>query len=107
MSRFYKISGGVFLLLLFLFPQAQKGWHDFEHRHDTHCYATAEIHLHQLEHVCEICDISIAVGIKSSFVNYDIVLNSIQFSFSDGVVKSFPASFWQSLPPRAPPVFVS
>jgi hypothetical protein len=107
MSRILKMSGGALLLLLFLFPQAQKGWHDFEHRHDTHCYATAEIHLHQLEHVCEICDISIAVGIKSSFIIYDIVLNSIQLSFSDGLVKTYPANFWRLLPPRAPPVFVS
>ena len=107
MSRVLKMSGGALLLLLFLFPQAQKGWHDFEHRHDTHCDATAEVHLHQLEHVCNFCDISIAVGIKSSFINFTIVLDSIQFSFSDGVVKTFPSSFWQSLPPRAPPAFVA
>ena len=94
MSRVLKMSGGALLLLLFLFPQVQKGWHDFEHRHDSHCDATAEVHLHQLEHVCSMCDFSIAVGIENSITNYEIFLSALRFSFSNSFTKSIPLAFW-------------
>jgi len=106
MSGILKFSGGIALLLLFLFPQAQKGWHDFEHRHDFHC-ESSDVHLHQLEHVCEVCDITVVVGLENKFINYDIFLNAIRIAFSNGNAITFPVCFWQSLPSRAPPVFLS
>ncbi|MDQ3051362.1 MAG: hypothetical protein M3Q95_10795 [Bacteroidota bacterium] len=102
-----KFPAGIFLILLFLFPQVQKGWHDFEHRHDTHCDATAEVHFHELHHVCDLCDISVGVGFESAFGNPDIFLNTISFSFSEGAAIIAPDCYWKSLPPRAPPVSFS
>jgi len=43
-----------FLLILFLFPQIEKGFHDFQHRNDFHCKAY-EHHLHQQSHTCSLC----------------------------------------------------
>jgi len=106
MSGILKKSYGALLLFLFLFPQIQKGLHDFEHRHDSHCDATTEQHLHQLEHLCQLCDFSLVVSTENSFVSDDIILSSTLFQFSDECDKSIPVNFWQPLPPRAPPVFV-
>jgi len=104
MSRMFKMYSGVLFLLLFLFPQVQKGLHDFEHRHDVHCDATSELHLHQLEHVCKLCDFSISVGVENAIINYDLFLNEVSFLFSQGNSQLTFIASWKQLPARAPPV---
>jgi hypothetical protein len=45
----------IFTLLIFLFPLAEKGVHDYSHINDTHCISSDK-HFHSEEHHCEICD---------------------------------------------------
>ena len=95
---------GIFFLVLFLYPQVQKGFHDFEHRNDSHCNAITETHLHQQEHVCSLCDFSIAVNIPGFDNDPYVFLNIISFQFGEALFPHTFSIFWKSLPPRAPPV---
>ena len=107
MSKIIKNFLAPFLLVLFLFPQIQKGIHDFEHRHDTHCDAKAEKHFHTLEHVCSICNFSIPVSIEflTFYFNKLITFNEIVFQIPVG--NNIIADCFYKIPPRAPPVFFS
>src|SRR3990170_706017 len=48
----------VFTLLVFLFPMAEKGIHEFSHIRDVHCNS-ADKHFHSAKHHCDICDFTI------------------------------------------------
>ncbi len=107
MLRKLKVHGSFLFLFLFLAPQVQKGLHDFEHRNDTHCDATSEIHLHQLEHVCDFCDFSLAIGSDDTFFvadNYQAVLALVHNST---YLHFFTNTLWSAIPSRGPPVFYS
>lgn len=104
MLRRYNIFISLLLLAVFCYPLVQIEVHAFEHRNDTHCDATAEVHLHELEHVCSICDFSVSFseGAVATYFNVIEVINSgTWFTASVPVV---PSTAWPFLPPRAPPV---
>lgn len=62
------------MLLLFLFPLAEKGIHDFSHINDTHCISSDK-HFHSPEHHCEICDFTNDFNALPSFNHTDILLS--------------------------------
>ncbi len=94
------------LLFLFLFPFAEKEMHAWEHRNDEHCDSPNEKHFHEMEHNCDICDLSAPETLASNTDDPAIIAYvAIPFSFS------FSADFFSSDPllqlsPRAPP-FIS
>ncbi len=106
MNQIVKTSFAWLLLALFLFPQVQKGMHDFEHRHDTHCDAKAEQHLHPLEHVCSICDFSVPVSTEFTYFQIRDFTFFTTVSYFEPQNSVVPSNSWQQIPPRAPPVLV-
>ncbi len=107
MSKIVKNYFAPILLALFLFPQVQKGMHDFEHRHGTHCDAKAVKHFHTLEHVCSICDFSVPVSTEFLTFCFNSLITVNEINFQIPVEKSINANFHYQVPPRAPPVFFS
>ena len=107
MSHFIRKYCSYLFLFLFLFPQVQKGVHDFEHRHDSHCDAKAEQHLHPLEHVCSLCDFSVPISVALTNTHFDFFIEVYLVPFVIQPFKLASASFWPQLPPRAPPVLFS
>lgn len=95
------------LLLLFLFPQVQKGVHDFSHRHDTHCDAKAEKHFHTFEHVCSLCDFSVPVSTEFQTFHFSLFEKISENHYRIPHVELIISDCFLQLPPRAPPVFVS
>lgn len=104
MIRSYKKYVGVFLFFLFVFPSIQQGIHGFEHRHDFHCDAKTEKHLHEQEHHCDVCDYSIPVSNCASFGNITFVLSYTPNYYKD--FRSTPIFFNGDfrVPARAPPL---
>ena len=79
---------GVFLLLLFIFPQAEKVLHDYKHRNDFHC-STTDRHFHFPEHHCQICDYIPVASDKLNFYNQvpvDAKYITVFFSFYENSV---------------------
>lgn len=107
MNQIVKTSFAWLLLALFMFPQVQKGMHDFEHRHDTHCDAKAEQHLHPLEHVCSICDFSVPVSTEFLTFYFSKLITVCEVIHQIPVDDCIVSDFKYQLPPRAPPVFFS
>ncbi|HNP47368.1 MAG TPA: hypothetical protein PKL85_00965 [Bacteroidia bacterium] len=61
----------VFFLLLFLFPTATEIVHQYEHCNDFHCTEKSNVHLHQLEHHCFICDLVPVTADQSILLTFD------------------------------------
>lgn len=105
MSKFCTKIASVCLLFLFLFPQVQKGLHDFSHRNDSHCAATTEQHLHSLEHVCFICDFSVPVSdFTSVYCIQPEIINVLYEGFFNGDSEFF-NDFKFQIDLRGPPFF--
>ena len=56
MRHHVKQAIALFFLLASLFPLAEKTLHELSHAGDSHCDSFSQVHLHQEEHHCEICD---------------------------------------------------
>ena len=93
----------LFLLFLFIFPLIEKEVHDFECTTDVHCTAS-EIHFHNLEHHCDICDFTItdSNGIPSTDVSF--VISAQNFSYSELISRLSIPHVHSNLPSRAPPI---
>ena len=102
-----KTFTGFLFLFLFLFPQVQKGLHDYEHRFDQHCNATAEVHLHSLEHVCDFCDFTISIGFQNDFSFNTEVIQTVSDYYFQFPVNFHSCSTVSLIPARAPPVLVA
>ncbi len=79
-----------FLLLLFLFPLAEKEFHALEHGGDEHCAEHELMHLHEKEHDCTICDYTFEKTAEFSFVSFQIHFTT--FFTSPIVYRSYLAS---------------
>mgnify|MGYP001595641217 CR=1 FL=1 len=94
----------LFLLLLFLFPQVEKGLHDFSHREDAHCSSKTEKHIHKVEHSCFICDFNIPVSNIPTEQKYDIVLAVNTAYYSEYTESASLSDVDYRFSPRAPPL---
>lgn len=56
MSRYAKSAIGLFFLFASVFPLVEKTLHEISHAEDDHCDSFSQVHLHQEEHHCDICD---------------------------------------------------
>lgn len=68
-----KKAGAIFFLLLFLFPFAEKGIHDFLHEDVIQC-THADKHFHSAEHHCELCDFTGNFNVLPSFNHSGLLL---------------------------------
>ena len=91
------------LLVVFLFPLAEKGIHAFEHEEEEHCATYEDIHLHEKHHDCHICDYNLEPAQKTS-IDFKLVNSSkslkIDFLFESILIET--SLYYFSL--RAPPV---
>ncbi|OFY86496.1 MAG: hypothetical protein A3F72_15025 [Bacteroidetes bacterium RIFCSPLOWO2_12_FULL_35_15] len=95
----------VFILLVFLFPLAEKGIHDFSHINETHCISSDK-HFHSPEHHCEICDFTNDFNGLPSFHHSDLLISKpadLDFFFTQNNILLQEKHF-HSL--RAPPSLV-
>ncbi|MBA3705175.1 MAG: hypothetical protein H0W84_04565 [Bacteroidetes bacterium] len=93
----------VLLLLLFLFPLAEKELHAYEYKNEFHCSATDK-HLHELEHTCSICEFTITNVNSFSATNYQFLISVQQFLFAPFAESLNTPKAFQDLTARAPPV---
>jgi hypothetical protein len=93
----------LFLLFLFLFPQLEKGIHDWHHGNDNHCKTKQEYHFHEEEHSCSLCDYSIPL-IKNSIIEQFNIITRVYTPYNFTYTEHFTFSDTGTLlPPRAPP----
>ncbi len=95
----------IFTLLVFLFPLAEKGIHDYHHINDKHC-ASVDKHLHTSEHHCEICDFTNNINGLPSYNEANLLLSEtavLDFYFPENILLILQKHF-HSL--RAPPSLV-
>lgn len=90
------------LLFFFLFPMVEKEFHAFEHSTDEHCIAN-EKHFHDLEHHCDICDLTITDSNTPANTDYPII-NSVHQFFELFNESTHINTAFQHLPSRAPPL---
>lgn len=94
----------LFFLLLFLFPQVEKGIHDFTHGTGSHCKELS-LHFCEKEHSCTLCDYQITPAIKSIVpfsTSFPIVEKEITFIIPITIFLSQELKY--NLPSRAPPI---
>ena len=95
----------ILLVFLFLSPQLEKGVHDYLQRNDFHC-STTDIHFHNTEHHCGICDYVFPFSSGQSFQDYSLKNQKIASKkinlYSETVYTTSPSYFFSL---RAPPVF--
>lgn len=91
------------LLFLFLFPLIEKEVHTFECDTDVHCTAS-EIHFHNLEHHCGICDFTITDSNTPANTDYPLINSVHLFVFQLFNESTHINTAFQHLPSRAPPI---
>ncbi|MGP8216385.1 MAG: hypothetical protein ACLQQ4_12520 [Bacteroidia bacterium] len=94
----------LFLLVLFLFPQVEKGIHVFQHHRESEPSVENVLHFNHAEHPCPICDYSFAIPHQAAPCKCDVYV----------FVKSADyATYFAAVPfididgqfsPRAPPI---
>ncbi len=105
MSGRFKHISAIVMLFLFLYPQVQKGMHDFGHQNDFHCSSTAA-HFHQAEHDCSLCDFNILPGTNVDQSTPSIQPGTSRFLYFPPVVSFLFSSFLQLTGSRAPPFLI-
>ena len=93
----------LFFLFLFLFPLVEKEVHALQHNMDVHCTAS-DIHLHQLEHHCAICDFTVTDSNTPASSSYQLIIAVSQLAFKPFIASIYIPDAFQDLPSRAPPV---
>lgn len=91
------------LLVLFLFPMAEKQVHAFEHITDSHC-TTNDKHFHESEHHCDICDFTITDSNSPTNNIYHFIISVNPFSFQALTASAHLQKPFHNLPSRAPPI---
>ena len=104
MKRSIKKYLSLFLLLTFLYPFAEKGIHDFEHRNDFHCSTKADKHIHSQEHNCSVCDYNSPASGAEVKVFGELSLPFASFSYPHSGQAHLSLLLKYSLPSRAPPL---
>jgi hypothetical protein len=92
-----------FFLLLFLFPQAEKQIHAFQHKNDTHC-STTDKHFHNPEHNCSICDFTATDSNAISENDFSFTISGSQFLYEPFIENVNSVKTFHHLPSRAPPL---
>ena len=92
-----------FFLFLFLFPVIEKEMHSFECDTDVHCTAS-EIHFHNLEHHCGICDFTVTDSNTPANTDYQLINQVHLFLFQQFNESTHINTAFQHLPSRAPPL---
>jgi hypothetical protein len=103
MKSFLKKYGSLFLLLLFLFPLAEKEFHALEHKDDFHC-TSLEKHYHNYEHHCDICNYTLIKHSSVPFSAFEFTLSNQAFSFIPYKAEQLVTKACIYSPSRAPPV---
>ena len=93
----------LFLLVVFLFPMAEKELHSLEHRNDTHCSSTQK-HFHQNEHHCFICDYITPHNNGASVTIKECTIDTSVFEYTLKTDSFFSRQQKAHLPSRAPPI---
>lgn len=104
MQQIFRKYCSLLLLFLFLFPQIEKGIHDWHHQQDEHCTVKDETHFHKEQHSCVLCDYEAPVSneVIETFITVHLTVNSTYYvPYSEQGTHLTPA---YQLPPRAPPV---
>ena len=81
---------------------AEKQAHAFEHSADKHCTASDK-HFHELEHHCDICDITLTEANRPADGGYRFIVSVQHVSFSTQLENVYISGAFQHLPARAPP----
>lgn len=55
--RFFKPISSLFLALLLALPPVLKSVHEWSHIEENHCHDASSLHLHSIQHHCDICDV--------------------------------------------------
>lgn len=92
----------LFLLLLFLFPIAEKQVHALQHLDDIHCTATDK-HFHEQEHHCDICDLTLTDVSTPPVAEYRFTIAVQQYLFTIPTESVFHPAAFKDIPSRAPP----
>lgn len=78
MHRLAKSAISLFFLLALLYPLTEKTLHELSHANDEFCDDFSQVHLHQEEHHCEVCDfvpekfmIGVAVNLENMVYSID------------------------------------
>ncbi len=82
MTNIFKSIVAFFLLVIFLFPNVERGLHGYSHKDDTHCTSTTEKHFHTQEHDCSICDFIINISDTPIKSNYSFVAQTFNLVFA-------------------------
>ncbi len=82
MTNIFKSIVAFFLLVIFLFPLVERGFHDYSHKDDSHCTTTTEKHFHAEEHDCSICDFTINISDSPFRQHYSFVAEIFYFVYS-------------------------
>jgi len=104
MQKLKKILSVCFLLL-FIFPFAEKGIHDYFHVDASQC-THADKHFHASEHHCELCDFTNNFNVLPSFDHNNLLHNEpapSRFTFAENNILLYQKEFHFL---RAPPSLV-
>lgn len=101
--RFFRLISSLFLALLLALPPVLKSVHEWAHIEENHCHDISTLHLHSVQHHCNICDVF--TGQVFVFLSEEIqknILQEFQFKLPDysGFThrKSFSAAFLRGPP---------
>ncbi|HXP51752.1 MAG TPA: hypothetical protein VN922_17480 [Bacteroidia bacterium] len=72
MKKKYKIFFSYLLLLLFVFPQVEKGIHVFQHDREFYTDRGIGIHFDHHEHACPICDYNFSIPHQPEQCKFDV-----------------------------------
>lgn len=82
--RFFRPISSFFLALLLALPPVLKTVHEWSHLREIHCHDASTLHLHSIQHQCELCDVFISqVFLTPSDKVQNGVLQEFQFSLPD------------------------
>lgn len=101
-----KLSRRYFSLLFlcaFILPYISEGYHTFNHASDFHCRQQTETHLHELEHHCNLCDLSFSLLDRSfAFFDFNVIVSKVK-TLTDFSETNFVSLFFQIIFQRGPP----
>lgn len=92
----------LFLLLLFLFPIAEKQIHALQHIDDIHCTASDK-HFHEQEHHCDICDLTLTDASTPPVAEYGFTIFVQQYLFITLPKSVYHPAAFRDIPTRGPP----
>lgn len=104
MHRFAKSAISLLFLLALLYPLTEKTLHELSHADDEFCDDFSQVHLHQEEHHCEVCDFVPEKFTQGIAGNLENIVSIIDLPFIIALPKltTVPLHFLFGL--KAPPI---